>query len=533
VENNHFQALVHLSLKFREATDQILKNYLAHRLSNEKGQNEELRIKIERLDEGLTHKASELERAQIELRRFNEEKERVINELINEEKRKINETKEISIEKESNLLKTFEQEKRETATNYEKTIRELQIRTENLTKNNQNLTEAKIELEAKERELSGKVKTYERENNLLQSQIDNIRVDNRGLDKMRFDHEKLLAELKVKCESLETQLRNKEDVIQKHVELSDNSGKQRSLIEENLVEAKKKIEKLEQKCNSCCDEINKGNEVIEKLEKDAKDQKQKLKIKNALVIQQEETINKHQETMDKLNKAITDLQRECQNREFSVKDLHNNNDDLKNKLNESLKTIEDNQNMIRYLNQCLNESQKPSGVRMPFTNKYAGGTTTQSGYSPYKAYGGGDGDFGTSVGGSLKYSTSVNVDKYKQYSNNMESNNFSGTGTTPLTFSKTLGGTLGGTNFSDKAAMTADFERDNMNNFNKVSTLSNMYDGVKENVDYTNRSMTSMNPLTTHKTHNITGNEFTSTSSIDISAYGRNIQPIKYHDPNK
>lgn len=126
-------------------------------------------------------------------------------------------------------------------------------------------------------------------------------------------------------------------------------------------------------------------------------------------------------------------------------------------------------------------------------------------------------------GNSLKYSTSVNVEKHRPYQP-IDQTTLTGTN---LNFSRTLG-TLGGTQH------TADFERagDTFTNFNKVSTLSNMYEGIKENVDYTNRTTTSNAPLTTNKTF-LAGNEFTSTSSIDISAHHRLIQPIKYQDPNK
>jgi hypothetical protein len=188
--------------------------------------------------------------------------------------------------------------------------------------------------------------------------------------------------------------------------------------------------------------------------------------------------------------------------------------------------------VIQWLNKCLNENQKPTGVRLPFSNKFTtpgGPSGNQSTtYSPYKAYGGTEDHMGVS-GNSLKYSTSVNIEKYKPYQP-IDPNTLSATNTNPLTFSKTLGGTgtLGGTQY------TADFEKagDTFTNFNKVSTLSNIYEGSKENLDFTNRSATSLNPLTTHKTH-VAGNEFTSTSSIDISAYSRGIQPIKYQDPNK
>lgn len=62
-----------------------------------------------------------------------------------------------------------------------------------------------------------------------------------------------------------------------------------------------------------------------------------------------------------------------------------------------------------------------------------------------------------------------------------------------------------------------------------VSTFNNN----KENFDFNNTGRTTESHQTKYGTYkNFSQNEFTSTSSIDMSAYGRAIQPIKYKDPN-
>ena len=102
---------------------------------------------------------------------------------------------------------------------------------------------------------------------------------------------------------------------------------------------------------------------------------------------------------------------------------------------------------------------------MPFTNKFSSQTNSGLSTSPYKAYGDANNDLGLGgagggAGSSMKYST-YNVDKYR-YNGQNDQNNFSGTSTTPLTFSKTLGtmgGTLGNTLGNEKQ-MTAEFERE-------------------------------------------------------------------------
>lgn len=56
-ETNQFKSLVHLSLKFKSATDDILKAYLATKLQKERLDNEDLRIKNSRLEENVTEES--------------------------------------------------------------------------------------------------------------------------------------------------------------------------------------------------------------------------------------------------------------------------------------------------------------------------------------------------------------------------------------------------------------------------------------------------------------------------------------------
>ncbi len=53
VENNEFKKLVHLSLKLKTATDEVLKNFLSQRLGKEKVENEENRNRIKKLEDQL------------------------------------------------------------------------------------------------------------------------------------------------------------------------------------------------------------------------------------------------------------------------------------------------------------------------------------------------------------------------------------------------------------------------------------------------------------------------------------------------
>lgn len=125
VENNLFKALCHFSLRFREATDNILKQHLAYRLSTERNQNEDLRAKNERLEDALAKKSHDYNQAIVELKRFQEERDRKIEEILVQKQREVTDLAKESFDKEKTLNITYEQELRNLKESHEKTVKAL------------------------------------------------------------------------------------------------------------------------------------------------------------------------------------------------------------------------------------------------------------------------------------------------------------------------------------------------------------------------------------------------------------------------
>ena len=230
VETNQFKALTHLSLKFREANDTSLKQYLANRLVNEKATTEELRNRVDRLEDNLNIRGSELEKVHFDFQRLQADKDKQIEETILDEKRKMNEAKESALAKETSLLRDFEEKRKEMVNHYEQTIRELQEKVLNFSNVNHDLSNVKIELEGRQRELSGRTKVYEKENAVLQAEIENLRVENKELTHSGFNGEKKITELLTRIESLEGQVRNRDELIRKNNELIESSNTQKVFL---------------------------------------------------------------------------------------------------------------------------------------------------------------------------------------------------------------------------------------------------------------------------------------------------------------
>ena len=229
LESNQFRVLTHMSLRFREATDQILKQYLSHRLSMEKSSNEDFRMKVENLEQNLNHRTNELDKTTRELKKVQDDINKKIQEILLQEQQKLHEDKQSSFEKETKIIRENEDEKKQLMFKYDKSTRELQSRADTLSLNVQELQEIRLILESKERELNNRLRLLEKENSIQQKEVESLRNDNKVLEKTRFEQEKQIAELSARCSNLEQQARSKEELNEKTKELIESANAQKVL----------------------------------------------------------------------------------------------------------------------------------------------------------------------------------------------------------------------------------------------------------------------------------------------------------------
>ncbi|CAD8055358.1 unnamed protein product [Paramecium primaurelia] len=365
IENNEFKKLTHLSLKLRSATDDILKYFLANKLAIEKQENEQLHKQTKKLTEQLEEKQLELENLKSEVRKFTEDNNAVLQQIQLDEQKKFNDFREQALSKETNFKRESEKEKQFIIEKYEKIVFELQNKYTSLQQINQELSEQKVQLIQQEKELKNRFAIIQQESQQLSKENSEFRILNKDLDTLKFTQERQIIELRIQKEGLEKLLHDKEDFLKNKQQLVDNEKKQNVILEEQVNNQKKQIEKLEQRISVMSDEVNKGNQIIEKLENELSKQKEKNKLKNTVVLQQEQTVQQLQDANDQNNKLINELRREKDSLELKYKDQENTNQDLKNKLAESQKLLESNNQMIQYLNKCLNETKVQAPAQMP------------------------------------------------------------------------------------------------------------------------------------------------------------------------
>lgn len=136
--------------------------------------------------------------------------------------------------------------------------------------------------------------------------------------------------------------------------------------EDDLKSLKALNDKFQKKIEYCKDQMEKGNEHIQQLEeKKSNYKKQMLALrtqsqqtassKDQLIRKQEEQAQQKVNEMAEKQSQIRELNIDKQKLEGDLQEAKNFNQALKTKLEESLKSLESNAQMIQWLNKQLNE----------------------------------------------------------------------------------------------------------------------------------------------------------------------------------
>lgn len=141
LETNPFKSLIHLTLKFRSSTDETLKTFLSNKLNGFKQENEDLRIKNQRLEETLNSKIFDYGKLEEEMRRMKEEGGKREERREEEDRRKESERRMQWVEKEEIMRREWEGERKAMKEREERIVGELERKLAILIKNNEELNE--------------------------------------------------------------------------------------------------------------------------------------------------------------------------------------------------------------------------------------------------------------------------------------------------------------------------------------------------------------------------------------------------------
>lgn len=349
VEVNNFKQLVHLSLKFKKADDEYTKQYLADRLHEFKVENAELKKRLESTEDSLNLQLNANEKLKVELRSEREERTREAEAIKLDAQAQFNNLREQSLENLESCKASYASENKSLKEMLEGQIAELNQKLGQMMEDNSELTSKVLRLEATERELTAKTDKQSHELELQLNELQQLRGTNKDLDTTKFSQERTLVELRVRCENMQKLLDEKENTVQNINSLNEATKARCEQLVENIAILNKNAAKMEDKLIMSANEINKGNDIIKQLQADLKATKQKAKLKEGVCADQEKLIDQNKKAMEEVTRSNNDIKRELQNKEEELKLSKAKIEELKNKLGESQKMLESNEQSKGYI----------------------------------------------------------------------------------------------------------------------------------------------------------------------------------------
>ena len=422
-ERTKFKEINHLILNVVQANDLEVKKYLGAVMNEFKRKFEETSNSLKE----LTAHFEELDKENINLKEKIQtdilDKQTAIDNVINEKNKEINILKEKSFQDTKAQIDNVEKAKNQKINELEKKIENLQNSYDLLNKDKIALDDYKMKLEMEHKDLESKHAISSTELNVYKGDIVHLREENSSLNQKCFLQEKELTEYKLKCENLLKQLEEKDKGGNNLSQLVETLTKQRESNEDTIKSLKAQNSKIEDKLQQGINEINKGNEIIQKLQNEIKTLRSKNKTIKQALTSQEQLTNQKQSLLDDQIRALNELKRDNEIKQREIAGLNNEISSLKLKLSDNEKIIEDNKQMLMYLNKKVNDSMsKPfrSVVSDPMmqtsqssytrTNNFATNNNFSSTYNNFNP--------DTNYQNNFKY-TATNINDYmnEQFSN--------------------------------------------------------------------------------------------------------------------
>ncbi|KAJ3125039.1 Spindle assembly abnormal protein 6 [Nowakowskiella sp. JEL0407] len=359
IETNTFKHITHLSLRFVPGNDSSVKQYLANLVKEFKLENHRLQNQLSNTSTSLS---TRLKDAESTVSQLSFEIEKLKTKHAEQfSKLQLQHADELSREKERNIreieseIRKSEREKHELEIKCEEKIKSLTQKNTSLNTTQSHLTSRinslEDSLESANRQIDVLTHTLNSTKNELERMNTNYKNQERKKDELErecFASRDRLKEYEQKEKELEEQRKRTNEMF---VSVKD----QKAGIEETLEVYKTQCMRLEESLKSATDEINKGNEIIRKLQTDLKTIKSKVKLKNVVTLQQEKLLDERASAIDSYQKDIANFKEQLYKKQTDCDALNSKVEDLTKKLEESKKTIDDNNHVIEWLHKQLNE----------------------------------------------------------------------------------------------------------------------------------------------------------------------------------
>ena len=310
VETNKFKHLSHISLAFKPGDDAAIKQYLAARLMDVKGERDDRAKSHRDTSEELRAARGELEIASgvvAAAREHAEKVEAAAQTRLDELSAKL---KKSHMEELDNTKTRMEGERGAAEAGMRSTIESLTSRNNSLDAREE-LMEEKYKLDSKYSDVSSRLNAAEAELATAKDELKSLRKANKDLDKGLNEREKSTAQDGMRVEWLESQLKDKEELLKVLKGRLENAEKHKASQENALEDARAAAIRAEDRVSASAGEIRKGNQIIERLQAELRSAKAKAKLKAAVIAQQETLLSERQGAVDKAVREQAEAVREA------------------------------------------------------------------------------------------------------------------------------------------------------------------------------------------------------------------------------
>ncbi|KAL3143105.1 hypothetical protein ABBQ38_003378 [Trebouxia sp. C0009 RCD-2024] len=337
VETNDFNQLPHITLAFRPGNDVAVKQ----------GDRDATQLKLEDTLQQLTESREVHERTLLEQQAHSKTKDAIAL----EEK-----TKELS-----QLKATLDQDRERLEAKYREQLDALTSRAGDLDTENRQLRSLKYELDSKVSELSHKLGTAKGNCKSMEEELARLQSQNMQLSKSKSERDVEANELQAKLRSADEKVQAQKDHLAEQNQRCKDLEASARQLEERCTELKESAAGHELRAKEAAAEVLKGNRIIEKVSNDLRMAKEKARRKQAIIGRQEEELAARDSSLDAMQKEQASSSRQVEHLQEDNKALKDEITSLKSKLEECKGQLQSNEQMIRWLNNQVNEAQLQFG----------------------------------------------------------------------------------------------------------------------------------------------------------------------------
>eukprot|EP00210_Caulerpa_lentillifera_P008031 g7668.t1 len=368
-EINDFNKLLHLKLAFRPGTDQSIKSFLAFRLGEVTSQSQDFQLHLNQTKNELENLKENCKAKDERIRELSEKCEMLILDAKSEEKRihlQLAET--ASLEKDQ-IRNQFEEEKLKIEMKLHEQIETLMKRNEELEISNKRLVDEKYTLDSKCSELMHQLASSEGAAGALKKSVTELREVNRTLEteKQQFQIEK--SQVFADNKAMRQKIEDIEDVIELQKGRIRDLNDSRENYERRCEELRTEVATHEKSSVSLKNQIEEQKSIVQRLSLELRKSKDQCFRQKTLLARLDEIATSQKKKLKEVANSKSQIERDLKSLQVENIDHVKAIQDLKEKLINSSNQLQANDQMIRWLNDQINNSRtkKTSNTR-PFVD---------------------------------------------------------------------------------------------------------------------------------------------------------------------